>query len=78
MPRIARLYAPDTFHHITAGFVNGEFRMRGARERDAYLGRLASALRRTDWKLLSYACFHGGTSTNGKGAEAAKLAPPLV
>ncbi len=54
MPRTARLYAPNTVHHITAGFVNGEFRMRGPRERDEYLRRLAAALRRTDWKLLSY------------------------
>lgn len=69
MPRTARLYAPNTFHHITAGFVNGEFRMRGARERDEYLRRLAAALRRTDWKLLSYVLMSSHTHLGAESGE---------
>jgi len=55
MPRVARLWAPNTFRHVTAHIANSEFRLDTPGAREEYLVRLAQQARRSDVRLLSYA-----------------------
>ncbi len=55
MPRYRRLAPPGTLQHVIARFINHDFRLAGAEEREDYLTRLARALSGTDWVPLSFA-----------------------
>jgi hypothetical protein len=65
MPRYARLEAPGGLHHLVSRFVNEDFRLTNAFERQGYLDRVPLALKRSDWGPLCYALMsshvhHGG------------------
>lgn len=54
MARYARLHAPGSVVHIISRFVNQDFRMKSASERNEYLRRVADVLRSCDWIPIAY------------------------
>lgn len=55
MPNFARLHYPGAVVHLITRFLNREYLLAGATERQAYLERIPAALARTDWTLMAYA-----------------------
>lgn len=55
MARQKRDLQPGVVTHLISRFVNGEYRLETADEREEYLARVENAVRRTDWRLLAYA-----------------------
>src|SRR4029453_10084192 len=79
MPRFARLEAPGAVHHLVSRFVDEEFRLTNAFERDNYLRRVPSALARSDWSLLAYALMSSHLHWGGVAGHlpSASLMKPL-
>lgn len=54
MPRFARIQYPGGIFHIISRCINGEFLIKGAAERQRYLGLLEHASKRTDGIVLAW------------------------
>jgi hypothetical protein len=55
MPRFRRQIAPGSVQHVISRFVDHEHRFDVPGARSNYLGRVGTALARTDWRVVGYA-----------------------
>ncbi len=53
--RIARSIAPGVVYHVISRFVEGEWRLREAEERQHYLRLFGRAVRESDWRSIAFA-----------------------